>query len=324
MLDDLKMEFEKIRQAIADGDREAAIQMLSLRCTTGDPLHDSLILLETRLSNLQQSVIEGVISREDENIERNGISKGLLALVKSLESKADDPLETSAAATDLPKEHPSPVVGVLEKQSSPSGKFDSRKWVIAAGILFTVVAVWGIVTLASDHPSAPATRDLSLRLAVTPADLPIGSLGKARISVGKFTSESVSVPSDGVVVFRNTPVKSGGDSVKLTLPDLKYRHDILRLKGDAKDELAFQVRLKTNTFSGKVLQPDLKPAPGIELEIEGGLARATTDAGGNFSFLLPDWGASTVRLVMRRAGKVLVDKRLGLDASVFKELKTPH
>ena len=146
MLDDLKKEFEQIRQAIADGDREAAMEMLSLRCTPGDPLHDSLILLDTRLSNLQQSVIEGVISREDENIERNGISKGLLHLVKTLEARAEHPLQSSHQVLETPKAQL--VAEHSEKKPTPKSKLDARKWAIAAGLLFTALTIWGIISWA--------------------------------------------------------------------------------------------------------------------------------------------------------------------------------
>jgi len=314
MLDDLKKEFEQIRQAIADGDRETAMEMLSLRCTPGDPLHDSLILLDTRLSNLQQSVIEGVISREDENIERNSISRGLLHLVKALEAKAEHPLES-------PKTQP--VADNPEKQAIPKSKSDARKWAIAAGLLFTILTVWGIINWAFKHSSAPITRELSLQFAVTPSNIPIGPLGKAQILFGKYASEQINVPPDGVLLFKNIPVQSGDDSVKILLPDLKYKHEAVWQNRAAKNNLKYQIVLKTNTFSGKVLRPDLRPAPNVELEIEGGLARDTTDAAGNFSFILPDWGASNVQMVMRRAGKVLVNRKVGLTAAVFKDLKTP-
>ncbi|MFN0173991.1 MAG: hypothetical protein ACKVU0_05030 [Saprospiraceae bacterium] len=321
MLDDLKKEFEQIRQAIADGDREAAMEMLSQHCTPGDPLHDSLILLDTRLSNLQQSVIEGVISREDENIERNGISKGLLHLVKTLEARAEHPLQSSHQVLEPPKAPP--VTEHSEKEPTPKSKLDVRKWAIVAGLLFTVLTIWGIISWASKHPSAPITRDLSLQLAVTPSDIPIGPLGKARILIGKYTSEQGNVPSDGVLMLKNIPIQSENDTVKILLPDLKYKHEIVWQNRNAKNGLKYQIVLKTNTFSGKVLRPDLRPVPNVDLEIEGGLARATTDAEGNFSFVLPDWGASNVQLVMRRGGKVVVNRKVGLTAAVFKDLKIP-
>jgi hypothetical protein len=326
MLDDLKKEFEQIRQAIADGEPEAAIQMLSLRCTPGESLHDSLVLLETRLSNLQQSVIEGVISREDETIERNSISKGLLVLLKSLETRAKHPLEPQA----LPPEQVFLTSPDSKKSESGAAKpqpflLQKRKWAAATMFFVALAAVWGIWSFLSGQPAAGGKyrRDVTIRLSVEPSNLSIGPLGKAQIEAGKYRSELVEVPSSQVLTFKNLDIDLQGDKMKLRLPDLRYEYDLVLQEAKGPENFFFKIVLKTNTFSGKVLNPSRRPVEGVQVEIEDGLARATTDVAGNFSLTLPVWGAGTAQLVLRRGQKVMVKRTIGLDPAVFRELKIP-
>jgi hypothetical protein len=309
--------FNLIRQAIADGEGEAAIRQLATQLSAGDPLHDSLILLENRLGGLQQSVLEGIISREDALIEQNSINKGLLQLVKTLEQRSAAP---TAPPTPL---KPAPTTSAAAPPPTADANLAKRKAVQLIGlfaVLALVVVAWYSAQGSKRQPTRPP-QDWAVQISLSPAQFGTQALGKAQLFTPVFASEALETPPNMRLLFRQLPGRLSADSLQLRLPDFKFKHRISRQPATEASVLAFDILLETDTFAGQVLRPNLQPAAGIELDIEQGLARVVTDANGRFRFVLPDWGATSARMVMRRGGKVLEDRKMGLHPAVFREIK---
>lgn len=120
---------------------------------------------------------------------------------------------------------------------------------------------------------------------------------------------------------------AAGLSVALALLLLFFGKNLFFKKGSnvaVETQKTAPVVVKTVKFSGKTLRPNRQPAPGIQIEIANGLAKTASGADGSFEFSIPEIPEKTVRLVLRRDGKVLMDQIVGLNAAVFAELKVPN
>jgi hypothetical protein len=83
----VKEEIENIKQLIADGACTEAIDLIATLPESGG-MEDELVLLQNRLKHLNRAVASGAIARDDENVERNSITRALLDLVIALETRA--------------------------------------------------------------------------------------------------------------------------------------------------------------------------------------------------------------------------------------------
>lgn len=315
-------EFEQIRQKIAEGDSLGALESLALRSQDDPATSDQLVLLHNRLAHLNQSVIEGTITREDENIERNTLNKALLNLLKALEQRshnppAETPLLTPVIAAEPPKT-------ASTQQQPPARSF--RPVLIIGASLLVLASIWGVGKWRDKDETGSRSLTLTARLVPAPGSPEIGTGSEAILSLGNFVSMAHPIPSNGVVQFADLPAARQDDSAHLTVMHPRFSYRIKRQSAvtpRGKGEIIFYTELISNTFQGKVLSPDLRPVPGVELDIENGLARAVSDADGNFNLTIPALRQETVLLVLRRQGKVLVSRKIGLNPEVLKELKVP-
>lgn len=325
----MKEHLETIKLKIANGANKEAIDLLANLPEPVAGLEDDLLFLKSRQRRLENAVLEARISHEDEIVERNTITRSLLDLVVSLET-GDTGVYTS-------QQNDRPIVenlpGVSESRWSKSRAIPGTGiqikigWLILAGMLLVVVLAWGISTWSAPHAANVTTvPDLTVRLVFRPENGHIKQTGLAKIAVGKSVSEALPIPSDGIMRFRNIPLGDRDNPIRLELSDVKYT---CRVNGQSvpargtETDLTFYVDLDMQTFYGRVIQWDSKPAAGVEIDVENGLAHAVTDATGNYSVSLPKWDTETIRIILRKNGKVLIDRKAGLDAAVLKELKIP-
>ena len=313
-------EFEQIRQKIAEGDSLGALESLALRSQNDPEIGDQLLLLRNRLAHLNQSVIEGTIAREDENIERNTLNKALLNLLKTLEQRSltltDIPLAPPIAAAEPPKTRPG--------QRPPARNF--RPVLIVGASLLVLAGIWGVGRWRTEEEVTQKPFALTVQLLPSSGSPPIEPGGEAILNLGNFVSGARPIPADGVLQFADLPAALLDDSVHLTLTTPRFSYRISRQSAVTPREvreITFHTELITNTFQGRVLFPDLRPAPGVELDIENGLARAESDASGYFQLTIPALRQEAILLVLRRQGKVLVSRKIGLNPEVLKELKVP-
>jgi hypothetical protein len=325
----MKEEIDKIRLLIAEGASEEAIDRLLDRPEEVGAFYDELVLLHNRLAHLDKSVLEGTIAREDENIERNTITRSLLNLIKRLENR-------SLQENNLPPPSLEAVRGIAELQDEPETQIaKTRKWPgrrLRRLALFTLAPLalllaWGIGTWVippTGKDATPILPEFTARLVFQPENPNIKQTGTAKLVVGEWASEPMPIPSDGVILFRNIPEPSPDNSVRLELSDVKYACRVVGENAASQGtgpEMTFIVELDMQTFSGRIIHQDFSPAKGVEIDIENGLAHAVTDGNGKYTVTLPKLNANTVRLILSRKGKVLIDRKIGLDPEVFRELK---
>jgi hypothetical protein len=312
----VKDTIETIKRLIADGDCAQAIDRLAdLPTTVASATEDELILLKNRLTQLERSVMNGTLARDDEIIERNLITRSLLNLVLAVQNGRREMFDPPVAAPTPPSSEPAvPVARRLPR----------RGLLVAGSAAFLLLLIAAIAWRGGFAPSADAPAivpDLSVRLVFRPDWLPVRQTGLAQIRIGRAVSETLPIPPDGVLHFRNMPAPTPDRPVQLVLDDLRYHARIAGQKILGPAEHEFIVELEQQTFDGRVVDVDLKPVGGVELEVENGLARTVSDRDGYFRFSVPKSDAAAVRLVLRRQGKVLVDRRVGLEPAVWKQLK---
>lgn len=295
-------------------------------------MEDELVLLQNRLKHLNRAVASGAIARDDENVERNSITRALLDLVIALETgETEYYAETPRDWLNETETPPTTPTRAERRQGTRTGLLTQPRILILAGsVLLALILAWVIGpwngTASSSSTAAAVLPDLTVRLVFRPESLKIKQTGLAKVAVGASVSEALPIPSDGVLRFRNIPAPGPANPVRLELSDMKYACRVAgqnSLAAGGESALVFNVDLELQTYSGRVIHRDGAPAAGVEIEVDNGLTRAVSDAGGNYSVTLPKWDTENIRLVLRRQGKVLVDRKAGLDATVLKELKIP-
>jgi class 3 adenylate cyclase len=75
-------------------------------------------------------------------------------------------------------------------------------------------------------------------------------------------------------------------------------------------------------WKGQIVQSDLSPAPGVIIDINGGIARDTSDAMGHFEFILPkSYFNQQVDLSLFYKGKLNLSHKIRLNQEVLDQLK---
>ncbi len=315
-----KEDIERIRQLIAAGECQLALEALFAIAADDARIADNLVLLDSRLAHLDKSILEGTIARDDEIIERNTINRSLLALLKVLEQEPK-PLKKKPAHVPKAKSRTAeePVVEPAKKMPA------FRRIGIIGGLLLLLLSAWGIGTWVFTPRESPEIRDLTARLVLRPAGIPIPEGVEGRLKVGEHLSVLQQADEDGVMHFKNTPVGHPADSVQLQLSGLDYPGAIVKQSTPnfkRTDSITFFYDLELIKLNGTVVHyVSLKPVPGIEIELEGGLALAVTDAQGRYSLQIPKLPKKSVTLVFKRNNKVVDEFTQALSQDVFELLK---
>jgi hypothetical protein len=330
MLGYSKDDIEKIKHLISEGANQEAINALRPIVEGNNELEDTVLMLKTRLSTLQKSVREGTIDSDDANVERNKINRALLDVLNILEDldkhQKNTLTEVQSKKDEIPVEtstHP-----VSEKQGRTKKLVIPTQWLTRGALALVTILITVLIErtlnswLEADKSAAPA--NLAVRLVFQPEFPGIEHSGTAKLTVGKFVSELKPVPPDGKLFFTGIPAENADDSVKVILQDTRYPCKVasqsnynLQKTGDI---TAF-VELATTTYSGKVLYPNSKPAAGVEIEFENGMARDLTDAEGNYTVALPDLKKRLIQVVIRQNGKVILSREIGLHPAPLREIK---
>lgn len=325
-------DIERIRLLIADGANQEAIDALYPIVADDNDLQDTVVILKNRLATLKKSAREGTIGKDEENVERNMISRSLLDVLNMLEVANKQPQNIArpvppvADAVSGTKTAPPPPE---KRDSTPpllSRQTLIRGFLALATIVASVLIERGINSWLEGSPSK-APQELVARLVFRPDFPGIRPSGMAKAILGKFETAAQPVSPEGVVRFADIPAAYSGDSVRLQLinPGLE-----VTVSGQSapnlgsSGDITFYLTLTTKTYSGKVLYPNSKPAAGVVVEIENEPARDTTDADGNFALTLPASKPRPVWVVLRRQGKPVERQDVELNPLSLKVLRIPY
>lgn len=331
MLGYSKDDIEKIKHLISEGANQEAVNALYPIVAGNNELEDTVVILKNRLSLLQKSVREGTIARDEANVERNMINRSLLDTLNILEDLHEHQNNTLTAVPSKKDETP-----IETSTHSVSDSYDKSKkpiiptqWLMRGALALVTILVTVLIER-SINSWFDADRNtpvhLTLRLVFRPDFPGIGHSGLAKVTVGKFAFDPRPIPSDGILRFTDIPAEYTDDSMKVFLQETEYNCKVQSQSAysikNSNDITAF-IELAATTYQGKVLNSTRKPVAGVEIEFENGMARDTTDADGNYSVMLPDLKKRLVQLALRRNGKVVMSREVGLYAGSLKELKIP-
>lgn len=321
----MKAYLDLLREKIAQGETVDAADRLSDLLESSQPdLDSAVILLKSRKINLDRAVRDGVIAREDETVERNAIARSLLQVIQEIDRLPAEPLAAIAARV--------PQSIVVERAAEPHFiqkglKNRSRQLtsiVVMSTAVLALIFFWSRRSSEKTLPPSPLTVKLRIESPPKPGWSPQGA---AKAWAGDAASEPqpIELP-ETTLKIDGADLDARRRPLRLAFENLNLPLEIVSKSAEnfAKTDLIeVSARIAAKTFEGKIVHSDGQPAAGIDIWLENGLGAAQTDREGRFSLLFPALDRPAVRLALRRGATVLVDRQVGLDEAVFKELKLP-
>lgn len=318
-----KEALEQIRQLIADGESQRAIEALFAIASEDERVEDELVLVDSRLAHLQKSILEGTIARDDEIIERNIINRSMLALLKILEQEPTARKPPTKKAPAPPAENPQPESAAPAPEKT--FRVTTRQLWVTGALALLMLSTWGIGKWLFTPRAAPEIRNLTARIVLRPGQPPFPDGAEARLLVGNHLSILKPVPENGVIHFENTPIRHPEDSARLQLSGLNFPGKIAEQSApnfERTDSITFYYNLELIELKGRIVDyARLKPVAGIEIILENGLAQAVTGKDGRYSLNLPRLKKDRVDVELRRNGKVIDKLTMGFIPELFEELK---
>ena len=329
MLSYSKDDIEKIKHLISEGANQEAINALRSIVEGNDDLEDTVVMLKTRLSTLQKSVREGTIDADDENVERNKINRALLDTLNILEDldkhQKNTLTEVQSKKDEIP--HETSTRPVSEKSEKSKKPHIPTQWLVRGALALVTILITVLIERSINswlEGDRNAAANLTLRIVFRPEFPGIEHSGTAKVTIGKFAFNPRPIPPDGVLRFTDIPAEYEDDSVKVFLQETTYQCKVARQSAYSlkkSDDIMAFIELATTTYSGKVLLYNHKPAAGVEVDFENGMARDTSDADGSYAVTLPNLTKPKVLLTFRLNGKVLDSRPIALNTDVLREIK---
>lgn len=271
-----------IKHLISESSLEEAAQLLAQHWQDKDAsLHNLTLQVQERFHALKKEIALGVISRTDAELERAKITDALLYLTDRLENPD----------MEVPR-HLQRYLKVDEKKAN-------RTWllVVAGAVLLLLVGYFSM-----QAAFKPTDFDLKVFLH-GPKGLPEPIVNaQVKLAFGDYQLPPREVDAQGRVDFTDIPIKYADDSIRLILMDLAY--EVVRQSAPTAAQsndgsITFELKpvVQWTNWRGTLKDADGKPIPNARLDIESGLARATTNADGNFEVKVPRASGERVQVV---------------------------
>lgn len=271
-----------IKHLISESSLEEAAELLAQHWQDKDAsMYNLTLQVQERLHALKKEMAIGVISRTDAELERAKITDALLYLTDRLE---DPELE-------VPR-HLQRYLNVEEKKAN-------RTWplVVAGAALLLVVGYFSMQAVFK-----PTDFDLKVFLH-GPDGLaePIVN-AQVKLTFGDYQLPPREVDAQGRVDFTDIPIKYADDSIHLILLDAPYevvRQSAATAAQSKNGSVTFELKpvVQWTNWRGTLKDASGKPVANATLDIESGLARATTDTNGNFSVRVPRASGERVQVI---------------------------
>ena len=81
------LDFKLLKEMIGSNELEEAINHMLSQSIANSKVSNQLIVILSRFKKLKDSMIEGTISSEEQNLEKNRITISVLEIIRSLEEK---------------------------------------------------------------------------------------------------------------------------------------------------------------------------------------------------------------------------------------------
>jgi len=273
-----------LRNLIADNQQKEATERL-YRWFEGKNAarQDAALALLSRINALEESVLGGLISQVDADLERNRITKAVLELSKQLDQK-----------------------DTLPGARRPFG-------VLLAGgvILLLVLGYFLFVKSATEGDENSATHSAFAVTAILHEQGDESKLirsGKVELVIGDIHLPAQDVTSNGQAVFANIPGELFHKPIRLIPQDMPYKvvsqTDSIAAQHQS---IAFGLAPKPDTtiVIGAVFLPGSgrKPAVGAVLDFDFGNGKGITGDDGRFKIPVPQAIGKTIKLIIQYKGE---------------------
>lgn len=290
-----------IKHLISESSLEEAAQSLAQHWQDKDAsMYNLTVQLQERFHALKKEIATGVISRTDAELERAKITDALLYLTDRLENPD----------MEVPR-HLQRYLNVDEKKAN-------RTWllVVAGVVLLMVVGYFSMQATLK-----PTDFDLKVFLH-GPGGLaePIIN-AQVKLAFGDYQLPPREVDAQGRVDFTDIPIKYADDSIRLILMDLTY--EVVRQSAPTAAQsndgsITFELKpvVQWTNWRGTLKNANGKPVANARLDIESGLASATTNEDGNFEVKVPRASGERVQVIAYVNGKQVLNNSFVLTEQV--------
>jgi len=270
----------KIREYIANGRSEEAIDLL-LQATSGNKrLNNQVLMLSSRYENWKKEEIHiGGAAKE----EVNKIHRAILDII-------DD------ADFEEGIEH--------NKTDTPLGFFDNiNKRLLGTVFLFVIAAIAVLYFISQNQRSID---DFSITVYVHGPEGTddLQDYGEVRLRLGAYRKTGKVLGADGDMIFEAIPAKYWEDSLSLEFTQKSY--EVIQQNFHTPKEsqrITFIVQPRPMKVRGSVIFEN-QNVEGAIVSIENGLTSDTTDASGNFQLEIPRAERSTLSVIITYQGKI--------------------
>lgn len=293
---------DRIKRLVAGSELEKAAELLEQTWRGKDePLHNLAIALTERLGVLNKETLQNVLSRSEAELERARIIDGLLFLANRLENpKAEAPRH------------------LQEHIQTTQEKTANRKWILAAAGALLLLAI-GYFSVQSNLKPADFNVKVFLHgpegLTAPVADVPV------KLAFGDYQLSPRTTDEQGRVDFTDIPAKFANDSIQLILLDTPYevvRQSATTAAQSKNESITFELKplVQWTNWRGTLKDANGKPVANATLDIESGLANATTDANGNFSVRVPRASGERVQVTGYLEGEQVLNSSFVLTEQI--------
>ena len=290
-----------LRQLIADNQNKAAAERLYAWFEgKSESRRDAALALLNRIRALDSSVLGGLISQADADLERNRITKALLELTKQLDDTEEITTEPAPPPTSKAW-----IFGVVA--------------ILLAGMLYLALDKSGNKTVVAD------TFSVHVHVHGPGGESDLITAGKIKLLLGAYHSPVQDINSNGQAIFDEIPGKYLAEPIQAVPLEMRYKVTGQSARTAQENQnITFTLAPvpDTTVVRGIVYLPGAgnKPAAGADLDFNGGMATGKTDEKGRFQVAVPLAAGKTTRLKIDYLGKNRYNRDLTVSAGNLLEL----
>jgi len=289
----------QLKEQIVQGNLKSVLQVL-LSSSEGE-LHNQVVHLSSRLSDLTNKTNKGILSEEQTNLERNRIANALLALVEEL------PDNLVLKDIEEFKEHLTP------NRTSINWK----KWLgIAVGLIAALAGIaelsgYSLRDVFGGNSAFGEALTLTIKVRNIEGNRPLKGEGLLVIDYGNGT-QTLKIDDEGKVDLREIPIHLKGNQISILLEDAKNYEVVANETPYLLDgkPITFQIRLhqQLGIIKGKVRSRDgKKMLREVLIEVAG--ETTYSDSLGNFYMELPPEKWKAEYLLFARKGDQVKEEK---------------
>ena len=147
--------------------------------------------------------------------------------------------------------------------------------------------------------------------------------GTVHLQFKGLSQKTLVLNTFGKAFLNDLPIEAMGKTAMLQLGDTSNYTIIGQESAAVNDLLTLKliVQAKTIRFVGKIINSDGQSVQNAVIEFGSGIAKAQTDASGNYTVNLPKTIGEKVDITIRKDGKILIHEKVLVNEKVLALLK---